>query len=302
VTKPPVTLDDLSTLAMRYRVHDGSPLRLADWLTSDDGGLDLKKKEGKALLKLAKKRLSDLQELLFANGRSSMLIVLQGMDAAGKDGTIKHVMSGMNPAGVAVNAFKQPGPSALEHGFLWRIHVAAPSAGRIEVFNRSHYEDVLVTRVHSELLENEHLPGAVNTPAFWEGRFEDIRHFEQYLSRQGTLVLKFFLHISKQEQKKRLLSRLDDKDKRWKFSMSDVRERQFWDQYQSAYQDALNHTSRDFAPWFIVPADHKWFARLVVIETIIHALEGLKMTPPKIDPDLLKRLDAYKNELTEDRS
>ncbi|WP_099349136.1 polyphosphate kinase 2 family protein [Acetobacter aceti] len=295
-----LTLEDLSILTTRYRVDPSKPFRLKDYDPTDDAGLGLTKPEGKALLKQAKKRLSDLQELLYANSEASLLIVLQGMDAAGKDGTIKHVMSGVNPAGVSVTSFKQPGPQELLHGFLWRIHISAPSSGRIVIFNRSQYEDVLVTRVHPELLEREHLPGEVGTPAFWQGRFDDIRHFEHYLSRQGTLVLKFFLNISKDEQRKRLLSRLDVKDKRWKFSSSDVRERQFWDQYQNAYEEAITHTARDYAPWFVIPANHKWYARLAIIETIISALEDLKQKPPVIEPGLMKSLDAYKDELSKE--
>lgn len=295
------THDMRHLLAHRYRVEDGSTFRLADHNPEDNAGLGLDKAQGKALLKKAKKRLFDLQELLYANGTASLLIVLQGMDAAGKDGTIEHVMSGVNPQGVGVTSFKQPGPTELLHGFLWRIHISAPSAGRIVIFNRSQYEDVLVTRVHPELLEREHLPGDVGTPAFWTGRFDDIRHFEHYLSRQGTIVLKFFLNISRDEQRKRLLSRLDVRDKRWKFSSADIRERHFWDTYQNAYQEAISHTSRPYAPWVVVPANHKWFARLVVLETIIDALEALNLKPPVIDPDFAKSLDTYRDQLVSEK-
>ncbi|NHO31473.1 polyphosphate kinase 2 family protein [Acetobacter fallax] len=289
-----------SVLSQRYRVNEEKPFHLADYDPGDTAGLPLDKAQGKALLKIAKKRLFELQELLYANGTTSMLIVLQGMDAAGKDGTIKHVMSGVNPQGVSVTSFKQPGPQELLHGFLWRIHSAAPAAGRIVIFNRSQYEDVLVTRVHPELLEQEHLPEDTGTPAFWKGRFEDIRHFEHYLSRQGTLILKFFLHISKEEQRARLLARLDDHDKRWKFSGADVREREFWDHYQQAYEEAVSHTSRPYAPWFVVPANHKWFARLTVLETIISALEKLAQKPPVMDPAFSKSLDTYRAKLGEE--
>ncbi|GBR07729.1 polyphosphate kinase 2 family protein [Acetobacter oeni] len=291
-----------SALLERYRVDDSKPFHLADYDPGDTAGLPLDKAQGKALLKIAKKRLAELQDLLYANGTTSMLIVLQGMDAAGKDGTIKHVMSGVNPQGVSVTSFKQPGPQELLHGFLWRIHISAPSAGRIVIFNRSQYEDVLVTRVHPELLEREHLPGEIGTPAFWKGRFEDIRHFEHYLSRQGTLILKFFLHISQDEQRTRLLARLDDRDKRWKFSGSDVKEREFWDHYQHAYEDAIGHTSRPWAPWFVVPANHKWFARLTVLESIIGTLEKLAQKPPVMDPTFSHSLDAYRAELGGEKS
>ncbi|NHO52382.1 polyphosphate kinase 2 family protein [Acetobacter estunensis] len=291
----------LAALPARYRVDGTKPFHIADHDPEDDGGLGLDKAQGKALLKLSRKRLSELQELLYANGTTSMLIVLQGMDTAGKDGTIKHVMSGVNPAGVSVSSFKQPGPQELLHGFLWRVHIVAPSAGRIGIFNRSQYEDVLVTRVHPEMLEREHLPGAINTDAFWQGRFEDIRHFEHYLARQGTVVLKFFLNISREEQRERLLARLDDKEKRWKFSTSDVKERQFWDKYQCAYEEAVGHTSRPYAPWFVVPSNHKWYARLVVMETIIDALEALKQKPPVMDPAFATSLDRYRDELMSEK-
>ncbi|NHN83932.1 polyphosphate kinase 2 family protein [Acetobacter musti] len=293
--------DIRSALLQRFRVGEEKPFHLSDYDPADTAGLPLDKAQGKALLKIAKKRLFELQELLYANGTTSLLIVLQGMDAAGKDGTIKHVMSGVNPQGVSVTSFKQPGPQELLHGFLWRIHINAPAAGRIVIFNRSQYEDVLVTRVHPELLDREHLPGDVGTPAFWKGRFEDIRHFEHYLSRQGTLILKFFLHISREEQRNRLLARLDDHDKRWKFSGSDVKEREFWDQYQHAYEEAIGHTSRPYAPWFVVPANHKWFARLTVLETIIGTLEKLAQKPPVMDPAFSHSLDTWRAQLGEEK-
>lgn len=303
VKKPePVSRDSIrSILADRYRVKEGKPFRLSDYDPNDTAGLPLDKTQGKALLARAKKRLAELQELLYANGTTSMLIVLQGMDAAGKDGTIRHVMSGVNPQGVGVTSFKQPGPTELLHGFLWRIHIAAPSAGRIVIFNRSHYEDVLVTRVHPEMLEREHLPGKINTPQFWQNRFEDIRHFEHYLTRQGSVVLKFCLNISPEEQRRRLLKRLDHQDRRWKFSQSDIRERQFWNDYHHAYEEAIAHTSRSYAPWFVVPANHKWFARLTVIETIISALEDLHLRPPVVSPEVTRSLDTYRAQLESEK-
>lgn len=280
-----------------YQITDGKTFDLEQFNPDDDGGLGLDKEHGKALLAAVKTRLQELQELLYANQTRSLLIVLQGMDTAGKDGTIKHVMSGVNPQGVSVTSFKQPGPSELLHGFLWRIHLAAPQAGRIVVFNRSHYEDVLVTRVHPELLDNEHLPGETNTPAFWQGRYSDIRHLEHYLSRQGTVVLKFFLHISREEQRKRLLARLDIPAKRWKFSTADLREREFWNEYKTAYQDAIAATAREHAPWTIVPANQKWYARLVVIGTIIRALHNLNQTMPDPSPEITRQLDNYRDSL-----
>ncbi|MFT8674923.1 MAG: polyphosphate kinase 2 family protein [Acetobacter sp.] len=280
-----------------YQVTDGQSFKLSDHDPNDDGHLGLNKQDGKKLLKKVKGLLQTLQELLYANQTRSLLIVLQGMDTAGKDGTIKHVMSGVNPQGVAVTSFKQPGPTDLLHGFLWRIHAAAPQAGRIVIFNRSHYEDVLVTKVHPQLLENEHLPCATNTPEFWDGRYSDIRHLERYLTRQGTVVLKFFLHISREEQRERLLARLDIPDKHWKFSPADLREREFWDDYRTAYQDAIANTARPYAPWTIVPANHKWYARLVVIGSIIRALRGLHQVTPKLAPEIAKQIDDYRTVL-----
>ncbi|MDG6093744.1 polyphosphate kinase 2 family protein [Acetobacter sp. AN02] len=287
-------------LTKRYRVTDGDSFRLSSYDPRDKAGLEISKKEGKALLRRAKSYLSDLQDLLSANATSSMLIVFQGMDAAGKDGTIRHVMSGVNPQGVSVTSFKQPGPQALLHGFLWRIHQAAPAAGRIGIFNRSQYEDVLVTRVHPEQLQHEHLPGKINTEDFWLGRYADISNFEHYLSRQGTVVLKFFLNISKKEQRKRLLSRLNTPEKQWKFSPSDLEGRNYWNSYQDAYQEAVRHTSKDFAPWIVVPADRKWFARLVVIACVIDALEQLGQTAPDISPDMRGALDQYRTALMQE--
>lgn len=285
-----------------YQVKDGKTFSLEHFSPDDDGGLGLDKEHGKALLADVKTRLQELQELLYANQTHSLLIILQGMDTAGKDGTIKHVMSGVNPQGISVTSFKQPGPSELLHGFLWRIHMAAPQAGRIAVFNRSHYEEVLITRVHPELLQNEHLPGEVNTLAFWEGRYSDIRHLEHYLSRQGTLVLKFFLNISHEEQRKRLLARLDIPSKRWKFSSSDLQEREFWNEYQTAYQDTIAATARSHAPWTIVPANQKWYAHLVVIGTIIRALHNLHQTIPAPAPDISRQLDNYRDSLLNEKS
>ncbi|MDE7547548.1 polyphosphate kinase 2 family protein [Acetobacter fabarum] len=284
-----------------YKVTDGSQFRLADHNPDDDGHLGLDKDMGKNLLRQVKGLLQDLQELLYANQTHSLLIILQGMDAAGKDGTIKHVMSGVNPQGVAVTSFKQPGPTDLLHGFLWRIHAAAPQAGRIVIFNRSQYEDVLVSRVHPELLKNGHVPGALNTPEFWDGRYSDIRHLEHYLSRQGTIVLKFFLNISREEQRERLLARLDIPEKRWKFSPSDLHEREYWDDYATAYQDAITQTARAHAPWIIVPANHKWYARLVVIGTIIRALHNLRQVTPQPNPDVMHQLDDYRTRLLQEK-
>ncbi len=274
---------DIGKLLDRYRVTDDS-VRLKDHDPADRGGHLVEHDKIDDLLADGVSRLSALQSLLYADDRWSMLMVLQAMDAAGKDGTIKHVMTGVNPQGVDVTAFKQPGPEDLSHGFLWRIHAHAPARGRIAIFNRSHYEDVLVSRVHPELLDHLHLPDAVRGQKFWKRRLGDISAFESYLANQGTVVVKFFLHVSKDEQKRRFLSRLDEKHKNWKFSAADLKERGFWDAYQDAYEAAIGATASPEAPWYIVPADNKDFAHLVVAEALIHTLEelDLKMPAPSV--------------------
>jgi PPK2 family polyphosphate:nucleotide phosphotransferase len=263
----------------RYRVTDGSGFSLRDHDPADrGGGFDHKTIE--AALADGVERLSELQTRLYADDRWSMLVVLQAMDAAGKDGTIKHVMTGVNPQGVVVTSFKQPGPEDLSHGFLWRVHAHAPSRGRIAIFNRSHYEDVLITRVHPELLDHLRLPDDVRGKKFWKHRLQDIEAFETYLTRQGTVVVKIFLHLSRDEQKRRFLSRIDEPHKNWKFSAADLKERAFWDDYQSAYEHAIGATAAAHAPWFVVPADDKAFAHLIVAEALINALEGLSLKEP----------------------
>jgi PPK2 family polyphosphate:nucleotide phosphotransferase len=230
-------------------------------------------------------RLSELQERLYAQNSWAMLCVMQAMDAAGKDGTIKHVMSGVDPQGVQVTAFKAPGSEELAHDFLWRASRALPARGHIGIFNRSHYEEVLVVRVHPENLERQHLPKDLVGRRLWEQRLEAIATFERYLTRQGTVVLKFFLNVSKDEQKRRFLDRLEEKEKNWKFSASDLSERAFWDDYQRAYQDAIAATATPHAPWYVVPADHKWFTRLIVVGAMIEALDELDLTTPALSSD-----------------
>ncbi|NVN10924.1 polyphosphate kinase 2 family protein [Nguyenibacter vanlangensis] len=290
----PVSLD---ALLKQCRVEDGArfdpvshPTRIADL----EG---IGKSDGKHLLRRGVKRLSELQTLLYANGTWSLLLVFQAMDAGGKDGMIKHVMSGVNPQGVSVTSFKQPGPVELAHDYLWRVHMAAPSCGRIGIFNRSHYEEVLVTRVHPELLVRQKIPASLRTDAIWQERYQDIRHFEHYLSRQGTVVLKFFLNLSKEEQRRRFLQRIDEDQKHWKFSASDARERTHWNAYQAAYHDAIRNTASPHAPWVVVPADRKWMARLLVMETIIQALEALNMTIPEPSQDLIDDMAVVRKEL-----
>ncbi len=262
---------------------------------ADTGGID---KDGAAAMLAADvKRLSDLQERLYAEDRWAVLIVLQGMDAAGKDSIISHVMSGVNPQGCDVHSFKAPSAEELDHDFMWRTTTRLPARGRIGIFNRSYYEDVLVARVHPEVLERQKLPPGLTGKHVWEERFEDIRALERHLARSGTLVLKFFLHVSKEEQRRRFLDRLEEPAKRWKFSMNDVRERKRWDDYMAAYEDTIRATSRPGAPWFVVPADHKWFARLVVAAAVIEALEGLDLAFPKIEGAALKEMGKIRRAL-----
>ena len=274
----------------RYRVTDGAGFDLARRKPDDRGGDLVDHDSIDTLLQAGVARLSELQTRLYAEERRSLLLVLQAMDAAGKDGTIKHVMTGVNPQGVDVTAFKQPGPVDLAHGFLWRIHAHAPAAGRIAIFNRSHYEDVLVTRVHPELLAHAHLPDTARMKKFWKHRLEDIAAFETYLVHQGTSVLKVFLHVSRDEQRRRFLSRIDEPHKNWKFSAADLKEREHWDAYQDAYQHAIAATASPHAPWFVVPADHKPFAHLIVAEAIMEALEALDLKEPSPPPEECARL------------
>ena len=264
----------------RCRVADGAQFRLKDHDPADTCGIDLDADAARDLLADDVARLASLQARLYADNRWSLLCIFQAMDAAGKDGTIKHVMSGVNPQGVQVTSFKAPGPEALAHDFLQRCVLALPERGRIGIFNRSHYEEVLVVRVHPEILEREHLPRELLGKKLWAHRMDAIVAFERHLSLQGTLILKFFLHVSKAEQKRRFLERLEEKDKHWKFSASDLTERGFWDDYQHAYQEAIAATAAPEAPWFIVPADNKWFTRIIVVEAMIEALEALDLRIP----------------------
>ncbi|GBQ37382.1 polyphosphate kinase 2 family protein [Gluconacetobacter azotocaptans] len=287
---------DLKALLAHCRVENGDHFHPADH-PARTAVAGMSKADGKHLLRHGVKRLAELQSLLYANGTWSLLVALQAMDAGGKDGMIKHVMSGVNPQGVTVTSFKQPGPVELAHDYLWRVHLAAPSCGRIGIFNRSHYEEVLVTRVHPELLVRQKIPTALRTSAIWDERYRDIRHFEQYLSGQGTVVLKFFLNISKEEQRKRFLQRIDEDDKHWKFSAADAREREYWDEYQHAYHEAIRHTAQPCAPWIVIPADRKWLARILVVETIIQALESLNMAIPDPAPDIIRQMDDIRAKL-----
>jgi PPK2 family polyphosphate:nucleotide phosphotransferase len=287
----------LENLAKRFRIDEPDKFKLADHDCADTCGLDIDKKEAKDMLEEGVKRLSDLQERLYANDRWSILLVFQAMDAAGKDGAIKHVMTGVNPQGCQVRSFKTPSAEELDHDFLWRIGKALPERGRIGIFNRSHYEEVLAVRVHPEFLEKQKLPPALKDKDIWRHRFEAIRNFERHIARSGTCVLKFFLNVSREEQRKRFLDRIEEPAKNWKFSMSDVRERERWDDYMAAYEDTIRNTSIPEAPWYVVPADSKWFTRLVVAAAVVKALDGLDLQFPKVSDEALKELRHAKEAL-----
>jgi PPK2 family polyphosphate:nucleotide phosphotransferase len=286
-----------TSMLKRYRIDDPEKFKLASCDCADTGGLDVDKDEAKEMLAEDVKKLAELQERLYAHDKWSLLVVLQAMDAGGKDGVIKHVMSGVNPLGCEVHPFKAPSADELDHDFLWRVAMRLPLRGRIGIFNRSHYEEVLVVRVHQEFLKGEKLPERLVTKDIWQERFESIRAFEQHLVRNGTVVLKFFLHISREEQRQRLLARIEEPAKRWKFSMGDVAERKLWDKYMAAYEDMIRSTSAPHAPWYVVPADHKRFARIVVASAMIEALEGLDLRFPKIEGEALKELQTVRKSL-----
>ena len=266
----------------RFRVTDGKGFRLKHHDPADTAGTLLDKPEAAFLQQWGVEQLAKLQERLYADGRWALLCVFQATDAAGKDGTIKHVMSGVNPQGVQVSSFKSPGPEQLTHDYLWRIHAALPERGKIGIFNRSHYEEVLAVRVHPEFLDKQRLPDAVRGKKFWAHRMEDIVNFERYLSRQGIVVLKFYLNVSKEEQKRRLLARLEEPEKNWKFSASDLAERGHWDDYVEAAEEAIAATAAPHAPWFVVPADNKWFTRLFTVAAIVETLQGLDLKFPEV--------------------
>ena len=291
----------IEKMLKRYRVENGKHFRLKDHDPGDTHGLDSEfKAEAKELLTNGVQELSHLQNVLAAQDRWGLLMILQAMDAAGKDGTIKHVMSGVNPQGVQVTSFKTPTQEELLHGYLWRTSQHAPARGTIGIFNRSYYEEVLVVRVHPMVLENEKLPKVLVTKRIWQQRYEDINNFERYLTRNGIAVVKFFLHLSKKEQKRRFMERLDTADKNWKFSAADVREREFWDDYQQAYEDAIRHTASAHAPWYVVPADHKWFTRLVVAQVVVDVLKKMDLEYPKLSGAQKKELAEARQEIAKE--
>ncbi len=281
----------------KLMVKPGKPIELKNYSTKYEGKT-LNKKQAGDLLELGRKHLAEVQDKLYAQNLYSVLIIFQAMDAAGKDSTVKHIMSGFNPLGVKVHSFKSPSIQELDHNYLWRHTIALPARGEIAIHNRSHYENVLVTRVHPEYIFKEHLPGVDSLEKidekFWLRRFKQINRFEKNLAQNGTIILKFFLNVSKEEQKKRFLERIDDPEKNWKFSFGDIKERALWDKYQSAYEEAINATSTICAPWHIIPADDKWYTRLAIAAVIHRQFEALKIDYPEIN-------DIQKNELLQAR-
>ncbi len=283
-------------LAKPYRIDDGKHFRLKDFDPADTGPWRSKEHAAEKLHNDIA-RLEELQDKLYAQEQWALLLIFQAMDAAGKDGTIKHVMSGVNPQGCQVFSFKEPSSTELLHDFLWRTTLHLPERGRIGIFNRSYYEEVLVVRVHSDLLDNEKLPPKLVTHDIWNERFEDIHNFERHMALNGTVIRKFFLHLSKKEQKRRFLARLDEPEKNWKFSASDVRERDCWDVYQKAYEEMIRATATKHAPWYVIPADHKWFTHLAVAAVVVETLEELDLSYPKVDAQKKKELAAARKEL-----
>src|SRR6201991_1806464 len=287
--------DELKPYVAPFRYDGTGEFHLKSHKTNEKGGLD--KEKATEIIEANRKRLNDFQEKLYAQDRWSLLLIFQGVDAAGKDSAIKSIFDGVNPQGCEVTSFKQPSARELDHDFLWRSAVALPERGRIGIFNRSYYEECLVVRVHPEILAKEKLPARLVTKNIWRERFEDISAFERYLARNGTVILKFFLNVSKEEQRERFLDRLDEPAENWKFSMADISERALWAKYQAAYQELIRHTSTPAAPWYVVPADHKWFARVVIGSVIVSALDRLDLKFPKVDPASLEEFKEVRRAL-----
>jgi PPK2 family polyphosphate:nucleotide phosphotransferase len=293
-------IKECERLAAPYCVAKGEKFRLRDYATNDTGDVKNEKHAQKIIGDRAG-LLTNLQEKLYAQDRWALLLVIQAMDAAGKDGVIKHVMSGVNPQGCDVHSFKTPSTEELNHDYLWRAHSRVPERGMIGIFNRSYYEEVLVVRVHPTLLEAERLPDSLITKHIWEQRYEDINAFEHYLTRNGVVIRKFFLHVSKKEQKKRFLERLEDSKKNWKFSMADVKERGYWKDYQEAYEELIQKTATKHAPWYVVPADNKWYTQLIVASAIISTLEELDLSFPDVDKNKKKELESVRESLLHEK-
>ena len=280
-------------LAKAYRVENGKHFRLKDFDPGETGHWRSKEHAAQALQQ-GIARMAELQNMLYAQDQWALLLVFQALDAAGKDGVIKHVMSGVNPQGCQVYSFKTPSELELQHDFLWRTTRCLPERGHIGIFNRSYYEEVLVARVHPEVLKNEKTPPSLCGKNIWEERFEDIRSFERHMARSGTVIRKFFLHLSRKEQKRRFLARLEEPEKNWKFSEADIREREFWNDYQDAYEDMIRNTASEDAPWYVVPADNKWFTRIVVSSVIVETLESLELAYPTVDETKRREVDGAK--------
>jgi PPK2 family polyphosphate:nucleotide phosphotransferase len=295
-------IPSIEAVIAKYRVATGKRFRLSDFDPGDTHGFGSEDKfEAKEILQRSVAWLAEQQDILYAQDRWALLIIFQAMDAAGKDGTIKHVMSGVNPQGCQVTSFKQPSSEELDHDYLWRHMQHLPERGRIGIFNRSYYEEVLVVRVHQDLLQRQQLPPSLITKRIWRDRYEQIANLERYLTHNGVVILKFFLHVSKAEQKRRFLARLDEPEKNWKFSAADVAERAHWDLYQNAYEHAIRHTATRDAPWYVVPADNKWFTRLVVGATIVETLAGLDLRYPKVDAAKRKELARARAQLLREK-
>ena len=294
-------LDRIQKYIHPFRITSGNGFRLKDFDPGDTRDLKLEKAEAAELLARGTEWLAEEQDMLYAQDSWSLLLVFQAMDAAGKDSTIKHVMSGVNPQGCQVFSFKQPSSEDLSHDFLWRYVKRLPERGHIGIFNRSYYEEVLVVRVHPDIFKRQKLPPETISKRLWSDRLVDIAHFEDYLTRQGTIILKFYLHLSPEEQKKRFLARLDRPEKHWKFSAADIRERGFWSDYMHAFEEAIQATATQHAPWFIVPADNKWFTRLVVGAAIVEAVENLDLSYPKVDAQKKKELASARAALAREK-
>jgi len=294
--KPSKLVREAVRVAEPFCVTNGEKFSLKDFDPADTSGVK-SKKHAEKLLAEGSASVSDMQELLYAQDRWSLLLIFQGMDAAGKDGAIKHVMSGINPQGCDVFSFKSPTNEELDHDFLWRCHKVVPERGKIGIFNRSYYEEVLVVRVHPEVLGAQKLPQRLITKHIWDERYDDINAFEKYLERNGVVIRKFFLYMSKKEQQRRFLSRLEDPKKNWKFSLADAKERGFWKDYMEAYEEAIQSTATKHAPWYVVPADNKWFARLVIASAIVEALLNLDLAFPKVDKAKKKELEEIRERL-----
>lgn len=291
------SIPSYSKLIQPYRIDAGDKFRLKDWDPADTQGLEPSRAERRDFHLNAMKRVDTLEQMLAADARWAVLLIIQAMDAAGKDSLIRHSMSGINPQGCQVYSFKQPSAEELSHDYLWRATKLLPERGHIGIFNRSYYEEVLVARVHPEILDAQRLPPTLTGKNIWKDRFEDIAAYERYLARNGVLIRKLFLHVSKEEQKRRFLSRLKEPHKNWKFSASDVRDRKYWDDYCKAYEETIENTSAKHAPWYVVPADHKWFTRLVATSIIVDALESLDLAYPRVPKQKQSELDAAREQL-----